>query len=163
MLSAQLERTLAIWERLSQRFHSGDSEKKAYVRRILRAFLSPLLSSRVSSARILDLFKRSVKSQSLITCYSCHNRPDSALEKAGKTEMSWPILYNVTSAPGSWSHAVDGRREMGWYMYTFVPVGYSPAGDSWKFSWLVHYPGGGKELIFTRLCTGELLSWLLLI
>lgn len=132
------------------------------VRRILRAVLSVLLSSCVSSnfwgpACILDLLKHVAKSRFLITCCSCHIRPDSALAKAGKTEVSQPILYNVT-ATGSWSHAVDGTREMGQYMYTFVPVSYSPAGDSWKFSWLVRYPGGEKKLIFTRLCTGELLS-----
>jgi len=133
------------------------------VGRILRAILSALLSSHVSSnflgpASILDLLKCVVKSYFLIAFCSCHIRPDSALEKAGKPKVSWPILYNVTSATGSLSHAADRRREMGQYIYVFVPASSSPAGDSWKFSWLVHYPGGEKELIFTRLCTGELLS-----
>lgn len=173
IFSAQSIKSIDCWERLSVLEISclGDAEKKAHVREsggFFRAAFNPLLSSGVSSnflrpACILNLLKQFLKSCFLVTCCSYHIRPDWALEKAGKPEVSWPILYNVTSATGSWSHAVDGRREMGQYMYTFVPVSYSPAGDSWKFSWLVHYPGGEKELIFTRLCTGELLSWLLLI
>lgn len=62
------------------------------VRRILRAVLGVLLSSCVSSnfwepACILDLLKQVAKSHFLITCCGCHIRPDSALEKAGKTEV----------------------------------------------------------------------------
>lgn len=69
----------------------------------------------------LDLLKH-FQSHFLTTCCSCPIRPDSALEKAGKPEGSWPILCNVISATWSWSQAVDGRRETGQCTYTFVPA-----------------------------------------
>lgn len=53
---------------------------------------------------------------------------------------------------------MDGRREAGQCVYTFETAGYSPAGDSRRFSWLVRYAGGEAGLIFTRLCAGELRS-----
>ena len=46
--------------------------------------------------------------------------------------------------------------EAGQHMHMFETVSDSPAGDRQKFPWLVHYPGGEKELMFTGLCTGEL-------
>lgn len=69
----------------------------------------------------MDLLKH-LKSHFLTTCGCCPIRSDSAMENTGKSEGSWPILCNV-SATGSWSQAVNGRREMGHICtYTFVPT-----------------------------------------
>lgn len=77
---------------------------------------------------------------------------------AGRCDGSQSRFVEVTSARGNWSPAVDGRREAGQCVYTFETAGYSPAGDSRRFSWLVRYAGGEAGLIFTRLCAGELHS-----
>lgn len=103
----------------------------------------------------LDLLKR-LKSHFLTSCCCCPIKPDSALEKAGKSGGSWPLLCNVISATWSWSQAVDGRREMGQYTYTFVPA----TALQWEIEVFLPdpFPGGEKELMCTRHGTGELLS-----
>lgn len=47
--------------------------------------------------------------------------------------------------------------EMGQCTHTFVPA-TALRGGNWKFSCLIHYPGGEKELMCTSLGIGELLS-----
>lgn len=69
----------------------------------------------------LGLLKH-LKSHFLTTCCCCPIRPDSALERAGKSEVSWLILCNVICGTRNWSQAVDGRREMGKCTNTFVPA-----------------------------------------
>lgn len=106
--------------------------------------------------------KHLVISHFLITCYSCHIRLDSAFEKANKTEVSWFIFYVISATGNILWLAGERSGSTCTHLCLLATALQGTVGSLLGWSVILETKRTDR-LDCTRLCTGELLSQLLLI